>query len=141
MSYFPPFPVGKATLVFVASVVLITLLAFFFSVPERIASHFADRKDAQHEKVINEDLTNANQANDNATLLEGTRQAQDAAAQRAEAARQQAARNSNQTAATTQRARVNYEKARRHLPVDAPAPAQSDDELCAELTRRQIPCR
>lgn len=97
------------------------------------------KQDAQIQKSIDQNSKSAEASETNANQHRDERQSAEGRAALANEQREQARSNSNLTVEPVRKARQKHEQARKSRPADYPA--LSDDELCAELAKRGIPCR
>lgn len=135
-------PVRGTTFV-VAAVLVIALgilAALGGAVKDTIRTAGSTRADQRSESVVKQETGAAAAHEENANSAGVTRQIDEARAAAAQVERDRAAERSNRTAAPTRAARERYEKTRRQSALD-PAPPLTDDQLCAELAKRDIPCR
>lgn len=102
-------------------------------------SRQTSKHDAQIQKSIDQNAKSAEASEANANTQRDARQDAEGRAALAEEQRKQAAENSNLTIEPVRKARQKHEEVRKSRPADYPA--LTDDELCAELAKRSIPCR
>jgi hypothetical protein len=119
------------------------LLALLWYVSGSIGQWWGEKAIQRDDQRIQQDVDRKerdSQASERNANTAGTdRQAAEARAAAAEQQKQQAAANSNRTADPVRKARQRYEETRRSHPADSPT--LGDDQLCAELARRNIGCR
>jgi len=101
--------------------------------------HQVNKEDQHLEKQIDTNQKAADNSEANANAARDTRQAAEGRAEKAWEEKQHAAEESNRTLDPVRKARQRYEEIHRQRPADAPA--LSDDDLCAELAKRNIACR
>lgn len=96
------------------------------------------KEDQQLERNINAGAKGAAESESNANTIRDQRLEASGRSARSLEERKRAAVNSNQTLDRVRKARQRDEEIRRQRPADSAD--LSDEQLCAELTRRGIPC-
>lgn len=129
-------PTTAAVIVIIMAVVLFFVLG---DLKQSWQTHQVNKKDQQLQREVDSAAGAATQSESNANTHAEQRQAAEGRAEFAQEQKQQAAANSNRTIDPVRKARQRYEETRRSSP--AGSPDLSDEQLCAELAKRSIPCR
>lgn len=125
---------------FFSLALIVALLTFgALRMRDRWWTHSVNKQDEQLQKKIDADTKNAEAHETNSNSIRDSRLEAEGRADLALEARKQAAVNSNRTIDPVRKARQRYEETRRTRTADSPV--LSDDQLCAELTKRGIDCR
>lgn len=120
--------------------ILASVLWYFrVSISDAWATHQVNKANSQLQQQVDSSDKQAQQHQDNADDAGADRQTKEGRAARAQEEKDQAADNSNRTIDPVRKARQRYEETRRSSPVNSPA--LSDEQLCAELAKRNITCR
>lgn len=125
-----------------AALFAVLAVAFIFALAltvEWISGHKVNKQDEQLQKKIDKNEKAAEASESNANTQRDQREQAEGRAKLADEQREQARANSNRTLDPVRKARQRYEETSRTRTADSPV--LSDDQLCAELTKRGIDCR
>lgn len=125
--------------VVVFAVVIGLLICVAVSMERWWHGHTLNKQDAQIQKSIDANSKAAETSETNANTHRDDREQAEGRARLADEQREQARANSNRALDPVRKARQRYEETRRTRTADSPV--LSDDQLCAELTKRGIDCR
>ena len=127
-------------LTFCIALTLAALLYYFRgSISQAWSTHQVSKQDAQIQQKIDAASKAGEQSEVNANTHEANRLKDEGRADKAWQEKEQAAVNSNLSLEPLRKARRKHEEVRKSRPSDFPS--ITDDELCAELAKRSIPCR
>lgn len=124
-----------------AALLIVLSLALFATqmVSLAVRDAITRSQDSKIQKQIDADAGAATTHENNANSAGEQRQAAEGRAELAEQQKQQAAANSNRSFDSVRKARQRDQETSRSSPADSPD--LSDEQLCAELTKRGIPCK
>lgn len=123
----------------VAAILAVLLWHFRGSISQVWSTHQVNKQDAQIQQKIDAAAKGGEQSEANANTHQEDRLTAEGRAKKAWEDKEQAAINSNLTIEPLRKARRKHEEVRKSRPSDFPS--ITDDELCAELAKRSIPCR